>query len=309
MNKKLLDAEPSDQIENKIDAISNGNEVLQYLINNNVKLNHTQQQQLIDMGLTLRDLLNMNIEKDPETLNELCSELKLSIGPKIKMRTAISDLQHNNDDMKSTDLHHNSNDITNITIGIIGNGCVGKTSILTRFVDNQFSEQRVETVSVDQRNKLLNILDTTVKLRLLDTAGTENFGSISSWYYRSSHAFVVVYDVTNGQSFEGLKFWLKRIEDYGSDTAIRFIVGTKIDLENKRIISYNEGKQFALSMGYRFLEVSAKSGRNINQIFTTVSLYTLQAGVKVMNTSILQDDSQLSDPGVEDNNERGCCSR
>eukprot|EP01083_Nonionella_stella_P141296 435093_1 len=163
-----------------------------------------------------------------------------------------------------------------MTIALIGNRGVGKSSILTRFMDNTFDEQRVETLGVDHREKEINIIDTIVKLQVLDTAGQERFQSISTWYYRVSHAFIVVFDITDKQSFLDLERWLNQVNERASDVAKLFLVGTKIDLQQQRMVTFDEANTYAQSKNFRYCEVSAKSGRNINQLFTTVALYVLR---------------------------------
>eukprot|EP01083_Nonionella_stella_P218562 783671_1 len=167
-------------------------------------------------------------------------------------------------------------DIPKITIALIGNSGVGKSSILTRLMDHTFDEQRVETLGVDYREKEMTILDTRVKLRVLDTAGQERFRSISAWYYRVSHAFIVVFDITDKQSFLDLKHWLNQVNQRASDSANRFLVGTKIDLQQQRMVAFHEAITYAQSNNFRYCEVSAKSGRNINQLFITAVLYVLR---------------------------------
>eukprot|EP01083_Nonionella_stella_P141298 435095_1 len=167
-------------------------------------------------------------------------------------------------------------DIPKITIALIGNSGVGKSSILTRLMDHTFDEQRVETLGVDYREKEMTILDTRVKLRVLDTAGQERFRSISAWYYRVSHAFIVVFDITDKQSFLDLERWLNQVNERASDVAKLFLVGTKIDLQQQRMVTFDEANTYAQSKNFRYCEVSAKSGRNINQLFTTVALYVLR---------------------------------
>eukprot|EP00483_Globobulimina_turgida_P006043 UN06053 len=125
----------------------------------------------------------------------------------------------------------------------------------------------------------MDIIDTNIKLRVLDTAGQERFASIASWYYRVSHAFIVVYDITDKQSFFHLDVWMNKLNEKACDLAKRFVVGTKIDLQNQRVISFESAKQYAESKNFRYCEGSAKSGRNINQLFTTVVLYVLRDNV------------------------------
>eukprot|EP01083_Nonionella_stella_P141297 435094_1 len=145
-------------------------------------------------------------------------------------------------------------DIPKITIALIGNSGVGKSSILTRLMDHTFDEQRVETLGVDYREKEMTILDTRVKLRVLDTAGQERFRSISAWYYRVSHAFIVVFDITDKQSFLDLERWLNQVNERASDVAKLFLVGTKIDLQQQRMVTFDEANTYAQSKNFRYVK-------------------------------------------------------
>eukprot|EP01084_Bolivina_argentea_P247246 413671_1 len=273
-------------LDTAIASIGEENEVIWYLKEHEVVLSDEQSNNLIEMNLTLKDLSNMNINTDPSTFNELCKELKLNIGAKLKFRSAIIDLGNNKNNYSGSDNDGefddekvNTKNIKKITIAIIGSVGVGKSSILTRFIDNNFEYGSIPTVGVDSREKTIKILDMRAKLRLLDTAGQERWGTIANWYYRVSHAFIIVYDITDRQSFDDLKHWIERMDVKAHELAIRFVVGTKNDLEQERKVKYTEGETFSHSMGYRFCEVSAKSGRNIKQIFNTVSLYVLQSNI------------------------------
>ena len=310
-----------------------GDELITYLREQNVKLTSSQIEPLIEMELSLKDLANMNIETDPTTFNELCVSLGLKIAPKLKFRSAIinlriinikyhkqghkeSKLEHKDegkkkltqpyghdsvsDDVFAADIDKDS-DKCKITVAVIGSVGVGKSSILTRYLDDIFTNDRIQTVGVDVRQKRIEILDTKVTINLLDTAGQERFGTIANWYYRVSHAFIVVYDITNKESFDDLKYWMERLNEKTSDKAVRFVVGTKVDLEVDRKVTFKEGESFAKSMGYRFCEVSSKSGRNVDQIFTTVSLYVIQSGV-------IQEYEQRNNKGIIDITDRGILS-
>ena len=271
MAQKVVDTVYSSAAEG-----SEGNETVLYLLEQGVKLNDDQKNTLIKMELTLTDLMNIRIDSDLTMFNELCQALVLDIASKVKFRSAIINL-HKKSGITKIDKYMMTKDVT---IALIGNPGAGKSSILSRFVDDRFDAQRITTVGVEAREKTINILDMKTRLRLLDTAGQEKFGTIANWYYRVSHAFIIVYDITDRKSFQDLKRWIQRLNEKASDLAVRFVVGTKVDLaKHKRKVTSDEGETFANQMGYRFLEVSAKSGRNINQMFTTVSLYVLQSKV------------------------------
>eukprot|EP01084_Bolivina_argentea_P126945 224623_1 len=277
-------------IETKEDLLCEGNEVINYLREQDVDLNEQQTKLLIDTGLTLKHLRDMHVETDPTTFNELCNELQLTIAPKLKFKSAIINLTTNDDEKISND---EDEELTEITVAVIGSSGVGKSSILSRFLNDTFDDDTSATIGIDAREKIINILSMKAKLRLLDTAGQEKFGSICNWYYRVSHAFIIVYDITSRDSFNDLKSWISKLDEKASDAAFRFIVGTKVDLERNRKISYNEGETFADNMGCKFCEASAKTGRNVNQIFNTTSLYVIQNKIS-QRFRLMSIDSEIN---------------
>eukprot|EP01126_Amoeba_proteus_P003587 TRINITY_DN1119_c0_g1_i1.p1 TRINITY_DN1119_c0_g1~~TRINITY_DN1119_c0_g1_i1.p1 ORF type:complete len:129 (-),score=19.76 TRINITY_DN1119_c0_g1_i1:161-547(-) len=103
--------------------------------------------------------------------------------------------------------------------------------------------------------------------KLWDTAGEERFRTITSSYYRGAHGIIVVYDMTNPQSFNNIKKWLQEIERYASNDVIIFLFGNKCDLEGERKVSSSDGKDFANQHNLYFLETSAKNSSNVTEAF------------------------------------------
>lgn len=106
-----------------------------------------------------------------------------------------------------------------------------------------------------------------IKLQIWDTAGQEKFRTITSSYYRGAHGIIVVYDVTNRDSFENIKNWMNEITKYASENVNRLLVGNKSDMDSRRAVSYEEGKELADSMGINFIETSAKASTNVENSF------------------------------------------
>jgi Ras-related protein Rab-1A len=112
----------------------------------------------------------------------------------------------------------------------------------------------------------------TVKLQIWDTAGQERFRTITSSYYRGAHGIIVVYDVTDMESFNNVKQWLHEIDRYAARNNVnKLLVGNKSDLTAKRVVSTEQGKEFADSLGIEFLETSAKTSQNVEQAFLTMA--------------------------------------
>lgn len=104
-----------------------------------------------------------------------------------------------------------------------------------------------------------------------DTAGQERFRTITSSYYRGAHGIIVVYDVTDQESFNNVKQWLHEINRYASENVNKLLVGNKSDLEPKRVVSAEAAKEFADSLGIAFLETSAKNSTNVEKAFLTMA--------------------------------------
>ena len=113
---------------------------------------------------------------------------------------------------------------------------------------------------------MININEKKVKLQIWDTAGQESFRSISRAYYRNAIGCILVYDITRRETFAHLKSWLDDVSMHGNDLIKTCVVANKSDMESKRVISKEEGEQFAKSNGLLYCEVSAKSGKNVEEV-------------------------------------------
>jgi len=154
---------------------------------------------------------------------------------------------------------------------LVGDAGVGKSSLLLRFTDDSFEEHLASTIGVDFKVKTLCMRGKTVKLTIWDTAGQERFRTITSSYYRGAHGIIVVYDVTETESFNNIKQWLHEIDRYACEGVNRLLVGNKCDLTTKRQVEYDTAKEFADSLSVPFMETSAKSATNVEQAFVTMA--------------------------------------
>ncbi|CAG9327720.1 YPT1_3 [Blepharisma stoltei] len=150
---------------------------------------------------------------------------------------------------------------------LIGDSEVGKSALLLRLCDDVYSENYTATIGVDFKIRTIQDSGKTVKLQLWDTAGQERFISITSNYYRGPHGIVIIYDITNRESFNHVNNWLQQIELYSEPNVKKFLIGNKSDLEERRVVTYEEGKNFAKSKGMNFIEVSARTSNNVEDAF------------------------------------------
>ena len=131
-------------------------------------------------------------------------------------------------------------------------------------------------LSVDFKLKSVNIDDKLVRLQIWDTAGQERFQTITCNYYQGAHGILIVYDVTDPSSFESLKNWHSEIKKYANSDVELLIIGNKCDLEDKRAISYEEGKKYADDLNIPFFETSAKDTINVTEAFQKLASIILK---------------------------------
>lgn len=154
---------------------------------------------------------------------------------------------------------------------LIGDSGVGKSCLLLRFADDTYTESYISTIGVDFKIRTIELDGKTIKLQIWDTAGQERFRTITSSYYRGAHGIIVVYDVTDMESFNNVRTWLGEIDKYATDNVNKLLVGNKCDLVVKKVVDVNTAKDFADSLGIPFLETSAKNATNVEQAFMTMS--------------------------------------
>lgn len=155
---------------------------------------------------------------------------------------------------------------------LIGDMSVGKTSLVNRFMGFEFSENYTCTISADFKIKSLSIDPSTgAELTVWDTCGQEKYRSITRQYFKDAHGIVLVYDVHNDNSFNGLSSWLDEIKNNCNKDVSIVLVGNKIDLDDRKI-SKEQGNDFASKNGMMYVETSSKEGININTPFEKLTI-------------------------------------
>ena len=150
---------------------------------------------------------------------------------------------------------------------LIGDSGVGKTNILSRYNNNEFSLATQPTVGVEFGNKVIKKENKSIKLQLWDTAGQERYKAITNAFYKGSKGAFVVYDITRKSSFLNIDKWIGELKTNGSEDILIILVGNKTDLEDKREVSTDEGEKKAKQYGIAFCETSALQGKNIEYAF------------------------------------------
>eukprot|EP01025_Chloroclados_australasicus_P025609 TRINITY_DN2555_c0_g1_i1.p2 TRINITY_DN2555_c0_g1~~TRINITY_DN2555_c0_g1_i1.p2 ORF type:complete len:211 (-),score=20.27 TRINITY_DN2555_c0_g1_i1:364-996(-) len=192
----------------------------------------------------------------------------------------------------------------------LGDQSVGKTSIITRFMYDKFDNTYQATIGIDFLSKTMYLEDRTVRLQLWDTAGQERFRSLIPSYIRDSSVAVVVYDVTNRQSFLNTTRWIEEVRtERGSDVII-VLVGNKTDLVDKRQVTIEEGDAKARELNVMFIETSAKAGFNIKALFRKIAaaLPGMEAVSQQGREDLVDVKLQPSSGGTGGQNQASVCS-
>ena len=150
---------------------------------------------------------------------------------------------------------------------IIGDAAVGKSNILLRYAHGQFKDEYQLTIGVEFGAKNIEIKNKIYRIQIWDTAGQENFRSITRAYYKNSVCALVVYDITNKESFNNVSNWIQDCRNQSPKTIFMVLVGNKCDLDDKREVTKEEGQELAEKFGMLFFETSAKTGENVDDIF------------------------------------------
>ena len=199
---------------------------------------------------------------------------------------------------------------------LIGDVCVGKSSIMRRYIENSFTKDYRANIGVEFKVKSL-VLDskTGADLQIWDTAGQERYKTITKQYYKGSNGILLVYDITDRKTFSNLNFWIDDIKMDGPENLVFIIIGNKSDMVDQRKVSTEEGENFAKKNGFLFKEVSALNGDNISLVFEILSrdLIRKKQETAVENANVnegVKRESKLAHFGEISSNKNkkgGCC--
>ncbi|KAL9266651.1 Ras-related protein [Drosera capensis] len=159
----------------------------------------------------------------------------------------------------------------NAKLVLLGDMGTGKSSLVLRFVKGQFLEFQESTIGAAFFSQTLAVNDTTVKFEIWDTAGQERYHSLAPMYYRGAAAAIIVYDISNAESFSRAKKWVQELQKQGNPNMVMALAGNKADLEEKRTVSADEARAYAGENGLFFMETSAKTAVNVNEIFHEIA--------------------------------------
>uniref|UniRef100_A0A3B3QPU6 Ras-related protein Rab-21 n=2 Tax=Paramormyrops kingsleyae TaxID=1676925 RepID=A0A3B3QPU6_9TELE len=201
---------------------------------------------------------------------------------------------------------------------LLGEGCVGKTSLVLRYCENKFNDKHITTLQASFLTKKLNIGGKRVNLAIWDTAGQERFHALGPIYYRDSNGAILVYDITDEDSFQKVKNWVKELRKMLGNEISLCIVGNKIDLEKERNVSIQEAEGYAESVGAKHYHTSAKLNKGIEELFLDLCkrmMETAQADERAKGNGASQAASSRRGVQIVDDEPQaaaagggGCCS-
>jgi len=164
-------------------------------------------------------------------------------------------------------------------ICLVGDESVGKTSIVLRFAKDTFQHNQKATVVVSFMSRSVNIDGEMIEYLIWDTAGEEKFRSMMKKHYRDSAAAIVVYDIVSYNSFQYMKSWVKEVTKWEPKAKL-VVLGNKCDLKEQRQVPYDDGKSYADEVNAIFMETSAKTGENIEEVFFEIGKYYILLKLK-----------------------------
>ena len=152
---------------------------------------------------------------------------------------------------------------------LLGDSTVGKTCFLLRYCDKTFQDAHLSTIGLDYRVKTMTLKNKkNIKLQIWDTAGQDRFRAITKNYYKGANGIILIYDVTNLQTYENVKNWITQIREETNPNVVIYLAGNKIDIpQEERAVKTEEGKEIANEYKLQFKETSAKDGINVNEVF------------------------------------------
>jgi small GTP-binding protein len=186
-----------------------------------------------------------------------------------------------------------NSDIT-LKLLIVGDSGVGKTNFLNMFLNNKFNQNYFSSTGIDLQKKIMNIKNKKVRIQIWDTAGQEKYKSITKNLFLKVMGALVLYDITNEESFTKLKEWVELIkEECGRHIKI-LIIGNKSDLESQRAIDKEDAMKYANEEKVQYIECSSKTGENVEKAIIMLSEKILESTEISMDSSLMLDSTLLS---------------
>ncbi len=197
-----------------------------------------------------------------------------------------------------------------IKLGTLGESKVGKTNLSNVFIGNKFDDEELSTIGVGNLLKKIDIKyeekSKSISLKIWDTAGQERFKAVATQYIKLCDGILVVYAINDRKSFEKINDWLKDVEEKKNNNKVPLVlIGNKIDLENERVVSKEEGEKLAQKYNIKFFESSAKSNINVSEAFQ----YLIDSCVEIYHEDIFNAIKKNVNLYEKDHNNNVCCNK
>jgi len=192
-----------------------------------------------------------------------------------------------------------------VKVCLLGDTGVGKSSLVLRFVSNRFDHKCSATIGASFMSKSIDVGGETIKFQIWDTAGQERYKALAPMYYRGAAAAIVVYDITSESTFNCMKNWVKELSQFGPKDIKIAVAGNKCDLEDAREVSKDAGREYADHIDAIFIETSALTAQNVEEIFTKIGKALPPEVVKYPGQTLPKRDLYDTSPGKRSGS---CCN-
>eukprot|EP00924_Labyrinthula_sp_SR-Ha-C_P006985 maker-scaffold_8-snap-gene-6.8-mRNA-1 protein AED:0.05 eAED:0.05 QI:0/0.66/0.5/0.75/1/1/4/758/230 len=193
------------------------------------------------------------------------------------------------------------NDFYHYKTVLLGSSGAGKTSLSSVFMNDTFPQSHTATIGADFASRTVRIDNRSVKLDVWDTAGQEKYKSLTPMYYRNASAAVVVYDITSKESLDKAKDWIKEVKKRNGKQTLIALTGQKADLEQEREVDKKTVEEFAEKNGYLYFETSAKMGKNVEEMFSSLTKALIERKQQSVSSKPMSLDLETAEKGF------GCC--
>lgn len=190
-----------------------------------------------------------------------------------------------------------------LKIIIIGDSAVGKSSFILQYMKKIFDPEHELTVGVEFNSMMIEVTDKPAKLLIFDTAGQECFKSVTRAYYRGSSGVILMYDVTNYNTFHSISNWLQEIRTYTNVHVPIILIGNKNDISSNRQVTTKEGEEFAIINNLLFLETSSRTGQNVDLSFEML----VKQIFKLLEENTLPKPEELKTVAISQAPRTNCC--
>ena len=193
--------------------------------------------------------------------------------------------------------------VLNYKLVLLGDAAVGKSSTVERFVKDEFFDFQQPTIGASFFARQVKLNDgSTVKYEIWDTAGQDRYRTLAPMYYRGAAGAIVVYDITDIESFNGAKTYVEELQRQGSQDVVIALAGNKLDLDSKREVWERDAREYATQNNCLFFECSAKTGENVADIFLAIG-----NNLPRTQTQPSQANDFVQIVPNDNNQKKGCC--